>query len=93
MKMLDSIKKWYVAAYPTDELGNEIDEEVSFASVWNSMFDKGDDIYRHLGVNDSVVRERVFSQIAEILGVDYDVVYYAWLGEYRIALNNIVIGK
>ena len=38
-----------------------------------------------LGVDDSFIREHAFSRLAELLGVDYDVLYSLWLdgGEAR----------
>lgn len=34
---------------------------------------------------DSIVREILFTELAEILNVDYDVIYYKWLGEADIS--------
>ena len=76
----DGIRDWYVAEYPTDELGEEIREEVTFDGMRVAL-EGGDDVYDFLGVGDSIVRERCFAELADIFGVDYDVIYYAWLND------------
>jgi hypothetical protein len=39
----------------------------------------GGDVYRYIGVADSVIRERLFERLAEELEVSYDYVYNLWL--------------
>jgi len=73
------IKSWYMKTYPTDDMGKDIRDEITFKSLWNMMH-QGYDVYEVLDVYDSVVRERVFEKLSKILGVDYDVVYNKWLG-------------
>jgi len=72
------IKDWYTKTYPTDELGQEINDSITFKGLW-AMMSQGYDVYEVLGVGDSIVRERVFEKLSEILGVDYSVVYDEWL--------------
>ena len=71
------IRDWYTAKFPTDELGPEI-KDITFAGLVESM-NRGEDVYEILGVEDSIVRERIFDKAAKILQVDYDVIYYKWL--------------
>ena len=73
------VKDWYALEHPSDELGAEI-EDITFYDVADSL-NKGLDIYEVLGVADSIVRERVFGRTAEILQVDYDVIFKKWLYE------------
>lgn len=73
-----NVKKWYTKTYPTDDLGQEIRESINFWSLW-SLMSQGYDVYSILGVGDSVVRERVFEKLSEILKIDYDVIYQKWL--------------
>ena len=73
-----SIRDWYIRAFPSDELGYRINPLATFAGAVKCMADGGD-IYKYLGVGDSLVRENVFSKIAAITGVDYDAVYGLWL--------------
>lgn len=73
-----SIKKWYVKAYPTDDLGPEL--VGNFAGALETMA-KGGDIYDYMGVGDSLVRERLFTRLSEMLGIDYDHIYELWLNQ------------
>lgn len=68
------IKDWYMKNYPTDDLGEELNDEVTFEDMWNEDYKKYD-IYQVMGVGDSLIRERLFEHLAEIKGVSYDVVY------------------
>ena len=73
-----SIKDWYIRTYPTDELGEEMNEKITFEDLF-IILDNGKSVYDSLGVLDSIIRERVFSKLAEIMQVDYDYIYYQWL--------------
>ena len=72
------IRDWYIKTYPTDEEGKEIDDKITFKAFYGYLW-QGYDVYDVLEVNDSLIRERVFEKLSEILGVDYDVVYKKWL--------------
>ncbi len=78
------IKNWYTKTYPTDDLGEEINPDITFWSLWTYM-SQGYDVYDILGVGDSIVRERVFEKLSEILDVDYDYVYQVWLKSDKYA--------
>lgn len=73
-----NVKKWYTKTYPKDDLGQEIRESINFWSLW-SLMSQGYDIYNILGVGDSMIRERVFEKLSEILEIDYNVIYQKWL--------------
>lgn len=72
------IKDWYIKEYSTDELGVEINNEITFEDLFN-VLDTYKDVYEALGVWDSIVRERVFDRLAKIMNVDYDYIYEQWL--------------
>jgi len=72
------VKNWYIKNYPTDDLGKEINDNLSFWSFYTYLF-QGYNVYSVLGVGDSIVRERVFQKLAEILEVQYDFIYKLWL--------------
>lgn len=72
------IKEWYVKEYPKDELGVELDNEITFYDLF-VVLDNYKSVYKALNVWDSIVRERVFSKLAEIMQVDYDYIYEQWL--------------
>lgn len=72
------IKNWYLKNYPTDDLGNEIDENISFWSLYIYLKQRYN-VYSVLAVSDSLVRERVFEKLSEIIGVEYNDIYNLWL--------------
>ena len=82
-KFSASIKKWYVKAYPTDDLGPEL--HGSFAGALETMA-KGGDLYEYMSVTDSLVRERLFTHLFEMLDLDYEHIYQLWLNQ-RVSLK------
>ena len=73
-----NIKQFYIENYPTDELGIEIKENVIFTGLLDVLHNTGD-VYEYVGVWDSIVRERLFEKLSEILETSYDYVYELWL--------------
>lgn len=73
-----NIRQYYLEAYPTDELGLELNETPTFSGLLNQLITDGD-IYEYIGVSDSMVRERLFERLAEELEVNYDYVYNLWI--------------
>lgn len=73
-----SIKQFYINNYPTDELGVELNEKSTFAGLINELFG-GEDVYKYIGVADSLVRERLFIELSKQLNTSYDYVYNLWL--------------
>ena len=73
-----TIREYYLTKYPTDELGVELNETPTFAGLLNQLI-VGGDVYRYIGVGDSIVRERLFERLAEELNVKYDYVYDLWI--------------
>ena len=74
------IKDWYVYNYSNDDLGKSINPFLTFSDL-RIVLDNHYDIYDHLGVEDSIVRERVFSKLAELLNVNYNVIFDKWIEE------------
>ena len=75
MKNLNSlVSDWYISKYPEDELGKEIDSDTCFLSVLMDL----PDVYDVIGVYDSIVRERVFQKLADMVGCDYSIIYNQW---------------
>lgn len=72
------IKDWYMGAYKEDDLGDRLNG--TFKGALQTLL-RGDDIYDYIGVGDSLIRERLFSKLAEMLDVDYDEIYNVWLNE------------
>lgn len=77
--MNGKIRNWYMRAYPDDEVGAFLNEW----ATWQDLFDALEmyrNVYDVLGENaDSLVRERCFGKLAEIMDVDYDYIYDQWL--------------
>jgi len=69
-----NVRKWYMKTYPTDELGGEINQKLTLWEVYTYL-SQGYDVYKIIGVSDSVVRERVFEKLSKVLDVDYDTIY------------------
>lgn len=78
MNMNVNIKKWYMENYPTDEMGYELNEDVDFDDLFMTLDNYGD-VYELLGVYDSLIRERVFGKLSELMNVDYSYIYEQWL--------------
>ena len=72
------IKNWYLKNFPDDEMGEEINEKVTFCDLFIAM-DGYKSVYSFIGVNDSIVRERIFEKLSEIMNIDYDYIYQQWL--------------
>jgi len=73
-----TIKEFYLENYSSDELGNEIDENATFVGLLWTLQSKGD-VYEFIGVVDSIIRERVFEELAKQLRVSYNTIYNLWL--------------
>ena len=73
-----NIKQFYIENYPTDELGIELKDDTNFTGLLNELF-TNNDIYGYIGVGDSIIRERLFEKLLEILNCSYDYVYNLWL--------------
>ena len=73
------IKEWYISSYPDDEVGQEIDNTLTFEELYHAM-KMNDDFYETIGEGiDSVVRERIFAEMSYIFNVSYDDIYNLWL--------------
>lgn len=79
--MKTKIKKWYSVNYPTDEMIEDMNEKVTFGHLLGAL-NNYENVYRYIfknGSGDSIIRERVFSKLAEILNIKYEVIYKKWL--------------
>lgn len=73
----NNVKDYYAKNYVDDELGSNIEDNVTFLQLYRALKDNTD-IYNLLGTADSTVRERVFKELAKILNTNYDYVYNIW---------------
>lgn len=75
----ESVKDWYKKTFPDDDLGDRIDENVSFEDINKNP----GAIYDLLGVGDSLVRERVFQEISGRENKDYNDIYQRWMNKEK----------
>ena len=75
-----NIKHWYCKNFPDDELGTELNPYKTFNDIVKAL-DSDEDVYGVLSVGDSVIRERVFAELADRMCVDYSEIYNRWLGD------------
>lgn len=87
------IRSWYMAKFPTDDLGKQIRPKLTFAKVWAEM-KKGSDYYSMMP-GDSVMRERVFDGISDAYKIPYDTVYDTWLnaGKTPAKVKEAILNK
>ena len=74
-KMGRNVKTWYHECFETDPCWEDIRDNITFGDIWNKP--QGADVYNVIftGYGDSLVRERIFDEIATITGRDYETVY------------------
>ena len=77
------LKDWYKKAYPDDEIGEQLKENLSFYDLFKAL-DNYEDVYEFAGIEDSIIRERLFEKLSKIMRCDYDVIYYQWLQAGKI---------
>jgi hypothetical protein len=75
------MKEFYLQAYPTDELGLEIRDEANFMGLLNALL-RDENVYKYIGIGDSLVRERLFEELAKRLQRPYDEVHALWVKNY-----------
>jgi len=73
-----NIKNYYTNKYPSDDLGAEINSKATFIGLLDRLH-KRKDIYNYLEVGDSVIRERLFQELSDLVGEDYSYIYNIWL--------------
>lgn len=76
--MREKVAVWYKKACPDDPCGKKINYHLNFADLAIGL-DLTIDPYDMLEVGDSVVREKVFTELAKRLGCKYNDVYDKWL--------------
>lgn len=78
LKMNNKIQKWYLKAYPTDDMGPEINKDLTFGQLYKAMQEhKG--FYGVIKACDSVIRERIFEALSVIKKCNYNEIYDLWL--------------
>ena len=80
------IRDFYMEAFPTDELGKDINGNATFQDAFECL-QVGFNFYTFLGVDDSIVRERVFDALATLMGCSYEHIIGQWLFYQREPLG------
>lgn len=62
-ELQSNVREWYLHTFPTDNLGEEIAADIAFSDLYGRS---STEVYEILGVEDSVIRERVEEQLREI---------------------------
>lgn len=70
-----NIKTYYLSDFPSDNLGEEINPNATFDGLIENITKP----YNYIGVDDSIVRERLFNKLATLNGVPYSDIYNLWL--------------
>ena len=73
-----NIREYYLANFPTDELGTEINPHASWGGLIDVLNNHGD-VYQYIGVGDSMIRERLFWGLSQITATPYNEIYAKWL--------------
>ena len=73
----NGVKTWYHETYPTDSLYTDILPGYTFEDLFY-LLDRRVYSY-YLFASDSLVRERIFSELANVMNVDYSCIYEQWL--------------
>jgi hypothetical protein len=74
---MENIKEYYTNQFPTDDLGFKLNDEATFEGLFKTLDTYGE-MYDYIGVVDSLIRERLFDRLAEIMSVPYHEVYNQW---------------
>lgn len=84
------VLQWYKETYPTDEWAiRNFNPGVTFQDVFECL-QVGYDIYALLGAGDSIVRERVFTELATLMDCDYEHIYYQWRDYGKRPLDGVM---
>jgi len=72
------LREYYINSYPSDAIGKEMNRYVTFVDLFECL-DNYQDVYSLINVYDSLVRERLFDKLSEIMCVDYSYIYNQWI--------------
>lgn len=73
-----NIRSYYLETYPDDDMGTEINKDATFLGLFRELV-AARDVYKFIGVSDSLVRERLFDKLAKLLNEPYEYIYKLWL--------------
>ena len=73
-----NLKKFYIENYPTDSLAISMNGSTTFDDLFDALV-IGKDVYYVIGVQDSLIRGRLFLELSRQQGCDYVEIYKMWL--------------
>jgi hypothetical protein len=73
-----NIREYYLATFPSDDLGNEINPQATFEGLAETL-NNYQDVYDYIGACDSLIRERLFYQLSILHNTEYEVIYDLWM--------------
>ena len=85
--MTITIKEFYNEAFSSDTMGLDINPKATFLEMLN-VINTGSDLYEYLGVYDSLIRERIFTEVSTRLNCSYNDIYNVWLNNTKYLKNN-----
>jgi hypothetical protein len=80
-----NVREFYVKNYPSDDMGDGINPQATFDGLVHAL-SNCQDVYEYLYVYDSIIRERLFEKLSEILNCEYEVIYQRWLSPIKKSL-------
>ena len=81
-KDLNRIKDFYTTLYSDDDLGKEINPDITFKDMYNALLDHKE-IYEVIGVGDSIIREQLFTVLAGLFtNGNYEKIDDLWLSRH-----------
>lgn len=88
-----NLKVYYLETYPDDDMGNEINDNATLVGLLYTLYE-GEEVYDYIGVDDSIIRERLFNRLTFELKTPNDYVYNLWLKDKKNKgkLVNILTG-
>lgn len=77
------IKDFYMSAYPSDEAGAELCEGRTFGGLLECLH-AGNCVYAYIGEDDSLIRHRLFEELAWLIDMPYEYIYDLWINKGEI---------
>lgn len=75
-----NVLEYYKKHYAHDDFGvSEINSNVTFLDILLELNKSNGNIYEIISVSDSLIRERLFERLSELLNVEYNGIYNMWL--------------
>lgn len=71
------VREWYMREFADDPMGERLRQNLTWADLLERMR-CGENFHEIINVCDTVVRERIFTRLAEMLLVPYEVIYQLW---------------